>query len=36
MKIGDIYIYVYVEEIFLIEKIGNCDICIDRKKVIED
>lgn len=36
MKIGDIYIHVYVEETPLIEKTGNCDTCIDRKKVTED
>lgn len=37
MKIGDIYIHVYVEETLLIEKkTGNCDTCIDRKKVTED
>lgn len=34
MKIGDIYIY--VEETLLIEKTGNGDTCIDRKKVTED
>lgn len=32
MKIGDINIHVYVEETLLIEKTGNCDTCIDRKK----
>lgn len=36
MKIGDIYIHVYVEETLLIEKTGNCDTCIDKKKVTED